>query len=127
MVLPAAHGLCSVLGDLLLLCKLKIMMSGDLKVREFVSRKRQIPRVIWVCLELGTGAQRSQDLGARISPLPPAGASPTAQLSAPPVGQGWLTADGALDGAIFPARWACIAPSFSFSSTSCEDRHRVRP
>lgn len=29
--------------------------------------------------------------------------------------------------AIFPARWACIAPSFSFSSTSCEDRHKVRP
>ena len=108
-----------------MLCKLKIVMSGDLKIREFVSRKRQIPRS--GCVWSWGRAQRSQDLGARIGPLHPAGAFPTAQPSVPPVGLGWLTADGALVWAIFPARWACIAPSFSFSSTSCEDRHRVRP
>lgn len=62
------------------------------------------------------------------SPAPcRASLSPAPQQSVQPVGLGWLTVDGALVGAIFPARWACIAPSFSFSSTSCEDRHRVRP
>lgn len=59
-------------------------------------------------------------LGQGLSP------SPFPQKSVLTSGLGWLTTDGTLVRAIFPARWACIAPSFSFSTTSCEDRHKVR-
>lgn len=46
------------------------------------------------------------------------------QLKSAASGLGVLTTDGALASAIFPARWACIAPSFSFSSSSCGDVHQ---
>lgn len=46
------------------------------------------------------------------------------QLKSSAFGLGVLTIAGAFDSAIFPARWACIAPSFSFSSSSCGDVHQ---
>lgn len=46
------------------------------------------------------------------------------QLRSSASGLGVLTIAGAFDSAIFPARWACIAPSFSFSSSSCGDVHQ---
>lgn len=46
------------------------------------------------------------------------------QLKSSASGLGVLTIAGAFDSAIFPARWACIAPSFSFSISSCGDEHQ---
>lgn len=79
-------------------------------------------------MELGTGAPRFQGLGARIGTLHPAGPLPClpAQQLCAVHGPWWLTVDGAVVRAIFPARWACIAPSFSFSSSSCECGHKVK-
>lgn len=90
------------------------MLFWDLGVRGFVTGRDRFPGLGM----FGAGDRGPECLGARISPLRPL---------PPPVGLGWLTVDGALVRAIFPARWACIAPSFSFSSTSCEDGHKVRP
>lgn len=100
------------------------MMPRDLKIREF--KQKATDSQVWVCLGVEHRAQRSQDLGARIGPCPcrslshcPAVHATCGSGGGSPQMEPWF-------GPSSPSQMLSIAPSFSFSSTSCEDRHRVR-